>query len=87
MSEPAKTRATYEDLYGIPENMVGEIIDGDLVVTPRPSRKHIYAEFVLGGKLNPPYQFGEGDAPGGRIILNEPEISLGGNILVPNLAG
>lgn len=35
----------------------------------------------------PPYQFGEGGGPGGWIILVEPEIGLGENILVPDLAG
>lgn len=40
MSVPAKKRATYDDLYSIPENMTGEIIDGELYATPRPSRKH-----------------------------------------------
>jgi hypothetical protein len=28
MGELAKKKATYEDLYGIPENMTGEIIEG-----------------------------------------------------------
>ncbi len=42
MSEPAKKGAIYEDLCSIPENMTGEIIDGELFVHPRPSRKHIY---------------------------------------------
>ncbi len=86
MSEPAKKKATYEDLYGIPENMIGEIIDGELTVLPRPSRKHIYASSALDGKLNPPYQFGSG-GPGGWIILVEPEIQLGEHTVVPDLAG
>ncbi len=86
MSEPAKKKATYEDLYGIPENMIGEIIDGELIVHPRPSRKHIYASSVLGGKINPSYQFGSG-GPGGWIILDEPEVQLGEHTLVPDLAG
>ena len=42
MAELAKKIATYEDLYSIPENMTGEIIDGELIVTPRPSRRHVY---------------------------------------------
>jgi len=37
MAEIAKVKATYNDLYGIPENATGEIIDGELIVTPRPS--------------------------------------------------
>ena len=62
MSEPARKRATYEDLYNIPENMTGEIINGELVVTPRPSRKHTSTASSLGYKLGPAYQFGEGGA-------------------------
>jgi Uma2 family endonuclease len=86
MSAPAKKRATYEDLNGIPENMTGEIIDGELWVTPRPSREHVNASSSVGYKIGPPYQFGEG-GPGGWIILIESEIKLGENILVPDLAG
>ena len=33
MAELAKKKATYEDLYDIPENMIGEIIDGELIDT------------------------------------------------------
>ncbi|NLJ27076.1 MAG: Uma2 family endonuclease [Deltaproteobacteria bacterium] len=86
MSEPVKRKAAYEDLFSIPENMTGEIINGELVVTPRPSRKHIYTATALGGEVIPPYQFGRG-GPGGWIILMEPEIGLGEHILVPDLAG
>jgi Uma2 family endonuclease len=86
MSERARKYATYEDLYTIPENMTGEIIYGQLVVTPRPSRKHIYAASALGGELAPPYQFGRGGGPGGWVILIEPEIGFGEHILVPDLA-
>ncbi len=86
MSEPAAKRATYDDLYSIPENMTGEIIDGELVVTPRPSRRHAVAAAMLGGDLIPTYGRGRG-GPGGWIILIEPEIGLGDNILVPDLAG
>lgn len=48
MSDPAGRPATYEDLYGLPDNAVAEIIDGELIVTPRPSRKHVYAGSSLG---------------------------------------
>jgi Uma2 family endonuclease len=86
MAEPAKKAATYEDLCALPENMMGEIINGELIATPRPSRKHIYATSVLGVRLGPSYHFGEG-GPGGWIILIDPELSLGEHILVPDLAG
>lgn len=86
MTEPARKRATYNDLYAIPENMVGEIIDGDLVTSPRPSRNHGYAASIIGNELGPPYNMGRG-GPGGWIIIGEPEISFGDNILVPDIAG
>ncbi len=87
MSEIAKKKATYEDLYEVPENMTGEIIDGELIVTPRPSRRHTRTTSVLGYKIGPPYDFGEGGGPGGWIFIDEPEIGLGGHIMVPDLAG
>lgn len=86
MAEPAKKEATYDDLYSISDNMTGEIIDGELIVTPRPSRKHIYTASALEVKIGAPYQFGEG-GPGGWIILVEPEIRFSTNFLVPDLSG
>lgn len=64
MAEPPRKIATYEDLYRIPENMIGEIIDGELVVAPRPSPEHSNAASSLGGEIVPPYRFGRG-GPGG----------------------
>ncbi len=87
MAELARKQATYDDLHSVPENMTGELIDGELIVTPRPSRKHIYAASALQIEAGSAYQFGRGGGPGGWIILLEPEIMLGGNILVPDLAG
>jgi len=86
MSEPAKRKATYEDLYNLPENMRGEIINGELIVTPRPARRHVEAAASLGGELVPPYRFGRG-GPGGWIILDEPELHFEKDILIPDLAG
>lgn len=87
MSQPAETRATYQDLYSIPDNMTGEIIGGKLIVTPRPSRKHGYATSSLGVRLAHPYQFGEGGGPGGWVFIDDPEIALDEDILVPDIAG
>jgi Uma2 family endonuclease len=88
MSEPAKRKAVYKDLFEIPENMTGEIIDGELIATPRPSRRHVHAATVLGVKVAPSYQFGEGGGPGDWIIYYEPEIHFSSeDIIVPDLAG
>jgi Uma2 family endonuclease len=86
MAEPVKKRSSYEDLYRIPENMIGEIVDGEIILTPRPSRRHVYAASVLGNEIGPPYHFGRG-GPGGWVILVEPEVALDEHILVPDLAG
>ncbi len=87
MMEPAKRKASYEDLLNAPENMTGEIIDGELFVMPRPSRRHVHAASLLGNEIGPPYQLGRGGGPGGWIIHDEPELDLAENILVPDLAG
>ena len=55
MVQAAEKKATYDDLYHIPENMVGEIIDGELIATPRPSPRHSHAASVLGFELGAPY--------------------------------
>ena len=87
MAVALKKQAVYDDLFSLPDNMVGEIIDGELIATPRPSRRHGVAASVLGSEILPPYQLGRGGGPGGWIIIDEPEISLGTHILVPDLAG
>jgi len=87
MSESARKRPAYKDLYKIPENMTGEIINGELVVTPRPSRKHGYSTTALGAAVVPSYQFGRGGGLGGWVIIIEPEIGFGENIMVPDIAG
>jgi Uma2 family endonuclease len=78
--------ATYEDLIAVPENMVAELIDGELYASPRPAGPHTLALSALGGLLMPPFQFGNG-GPGGWWILDEPELHFGRNVLVPDLAG
>jgi len=87
MPQPARKKSTYEELYAVPENMVGEIIDGELVVSPRPARSHLFTASALSAKVITTYQFGEGGGEGGWIILDEPEVAFGEDILVPDLAG
>lgn len=72
-----------------PENMVAEILDGELSLHPRPARRHAWSTSVVGVRLGPPFMFGEGGGPGGWIILDEPELWLGPgpDKLVPDLAG
>jgi Uma2 family endonuclease len=84
MSEP-KPRATYKDLLELPDTMVAEILDGELYGSPRPAMRHSRASLVLGRRLDP-YDQGRG-GPGGWWFLIEPEVHLGEDVLVPDLAG
>lgn len=71
-----------------PPEMVAEILDGELHVSPRPARPHTNVASNLGGVLQAPFKFGRG-GPGGWVILDEPELHLGPrpDKLVPDLAG
>ncbi len=88
MGHPAeKLRpATYADLEAVPSHLVAEIIDSTLYTSPRPSPKHAFAASRLGGRLDGPFGLGEG-GPGGWIILDEPELHLDADVIVPDLAG
>lgn len=86
MTARAPRPATYADIVALPEHVVGEILEGELVVSPRPAPRHANTTSVLGGVLSPPFQFGDG-GPGGWWILDEPELHLGENVVVPDLAG
>jgi Uma2 family endonuclease len=79
-------RATYEDVLSAPEHKVAEILDGELFLSPRPAPRHAVACSRLGVMLGGPFDQGTG-GPGGWWILDEPELHLGEQILVPDLAG
>ena len=87
MGDPAKRRATYEDLVAVPAHLVAEIIHGVLHTHPRPALPHAIAASGLGAELHGPFQRGRG-GPGGWLIIDEPELHLqGGHIVVPDIAG
>jgi Uma2 family endonuclease len=86
MGDPAKRRATYDDLLALPENVIGEILGGVLYSQARPASPHAIAASRLGGELYSPFDRSRG-GPGGWVILDEPELHLHGDVLVPDLAG
>jgi Uma2 family endonuclease len=86
MAQPVRRKATYEDVIAAPRNMVAEVINGTLRLQPRPAKPHALAASVLGEELGPPFRRGRG-GPGGWILLDEPELHLGEDIVVPDLAG
>jgi len=86
MAENAKKRATYADIEAAPQDVVAEIIDGELFTHPRPFVRHAATAVSLAGELTGPYQKGRG-GPGGWVFAIEPELHLDDQILVPDLAG
>jgi hypothetical protein len=86
MGEAAKVRSVHEEYLAVPDHFVAEIIRGALVTYPRPAARHAAAASALGAELFGPFRWGRG-GPGGWIILDEPELHLAGNILVPDIAG
>src|SRR5262249_16033369 len=73
------------DLLAVPDNLVAEILFGELVTHPRPAPRHAVAGGALMGALGPPFQFG-GNGPGGWIFMVEPELHLGSPVIVPGFA-
>ncbi len=72
----------------VPREQIAEIINGELVVSPRPARPHTSVASRLGFLLGPSFMLGNG-GPGGWVILFEPELHVGPrpDKLVPDFAG
>ena len=86
--KPARKPATYDDLLKVPDPLVAEIVDGELYAMPRlaspPARAASAINQDLGLFDRDPGGVGE---PCGWWILFEPELHLGSEVLVPDLAG
>ncbi|MCY3879217.1 MAG: Uma2 family endonuclease [Rhodobacteraceae bacterium] len=82
----AEQPATYQDVLDAPPHMVAEVLAGTLHTQPRPASRHALASSFLGMEIGNPFGRGRG-GPGGWWIIDEPELHLGMDILVPDLAG
>jgi Uma2 family endonuclease len=82
VSLPEHKRATYADLEALPENVIGQIIEGDLIALPRPANTH---NFVASELMGMAFEAGL-RRPGGWLFILEPELHLGDDILVPDVA-
>ena len=86
--QPARRHASYDDVLAAPDTVVAELIDGDLYTSPRPAIPHARVFSALGQDLRGfDEPAGASDAPGGWWIIDEPELHLGADVLVPDLAG
>ena len=81
-------RATYQDLLDAPENLVAELIDGELLLSPQPRMGHQVAASMLVAILIDAFQRRRAGA-NGWLIVAEPELHLAREqrVLVPDLAG
>ncbi len=86
MRVPVSSPATYADIEALPDDVVGELIGGELFVSPRPASRSARVTSVLGTKIGGPFDHGAG-ARGTWWILDEPELAFGKDVLVPDLAG
>jgi Uma2 family endonuclease len=86
MGDAARRRATYADVLAAPPGKIAQVVNGELHVQPRPAGPHASVSSILGEELGHPFRRGRG-GPGGWILLDEPELHLDEDILVPDLAG
>jgi len=86
VTEKIKGGATYEDVIAAPEEKVAELVEGDLYLSPRPAPRHGRVSSALGSDLHDAFDRGR-HGPGGWWILDEPELHLYGDVMVPDIAG
>ncbi|MGH8537107.1 MAG: Uma2 family endonuclease [Gammaproteobacteria bacterium] len=88
MLRNAKQAGRYKQLMGLPEALVGEIINGQLHTQARPAGPHALACSSLEIDIGSAYHKGRG-GPGGWWIFVEPELHFvrDTEVLVPDLAG
>ena len=90
MGEAIKKKKSFDELYkelcDLPSNVVGEIINEELVVMPRPASKHARASSALGMLIGGPFDLGN-NGSGGWWILFEPELRFPDDVIVPDIAG
>ena len=95
LQEPPR-KATYQDVLDAPENMVAQLIDGELYLHARPAIPHVWASGKLYYEIE--HRYGrniggdsngesDGDGPGEWAIMIEPELRLSKDVLVPDIAG
>jgi Uma2 family endonuclease len=86
VSRTAERLATYEDLLKVPDNLIAELIDGELFTSPRPMPRHMRAANQLNRHLGGAFDNDGGGATGWWIVI-EDEIHLDRDVFVPAIAG
>lgn len=84
----ARRPASYADLLKVPDHLVAEILDGELIASPRPASPHAYTAGRIFRDITSRFDGPAGsDGGGGWWLLFEPELHLAKDVLVPDLGG
>lgn len=87
MRESFVMQATsYSALEALPMGWVGEVLDEEVVASPKPQPAQARAAFMLGVELGERLDKRRGGS-GRWCFLRAPELHLGRDLLVPDLAG
>ena len=77
-----RKRATYQDVLDAPEDVVAEIVNGELVLSPRPDNSACVLVSSFLGEIGTRF----GREEGNWIVIYAPEVHLDDDILVPDIA-
>lgn len=84
--QPIIEGACYEDIKDLAPELIGELLAGDLFTRRRPSNREAVFSSSLGMDIGAAFHRGRG-GPGGWIVIDKPELHLGEDVVVPDIAG
>jgi Uma2 family endonuclease len=79
-----RKHATYDDLLAVPEHLIAEILDGELIVSPHPGLLQLRVSTAVSALLFAAF---DRPVPDAWWIVNGPELHLRDDVVVPDLAG
>jgi len=80
--------ATYDDLLALPEDTRAELLAGEILAQPSPTPAHQFVAAGLSHRIGGPFQFDDGEGPGGWWILPDVDVRLTPHDVVrPDLSG
>jgi Uma2 family endonuclease len=86
VSRTAERPATYEDLLKVPDNLIAELIDGELFTSPRPPSRYMRAASRLYRQVGNAFDADEVGATNWWITFAD-QINLEPDVFVPDVAG
>jgi Uma2 family endonuclease len=87
MAHPIAAPATELDLRAVPDDRVAHLVDGQIYSHARPRIAHCATTGGIYRRLANSYSDAELGGPGGWLFLFEPELRLGKDLVVPDIAG